>query len=42
VLVTSCTQSQFKRDLKAAGFEVEEIPEATGKREMTRGTKKFE
>lgn len=39
VLVTSCTQGKFKLNLKQAGFEVEEIPEATGKREMTRGIK---
>jgi tRNA U34 5-methylaminomethyl-2-thiouridine-forming methyltransferase MnmC len=39
VLVTPCTQSQFRRDLKEAGFEVEILPEAHGKREMTRGIK---
>lgn len=40
VLVTFCAQGQFKRDLKAAGFEVETLPGAPGKREMTRGIKK--
>ena len=39
VLVTFCAQGQFKRDLKAAGFKVERLPGAPGKREMTRGIK---
>jgi tRNA U34 5-methylaminomethyl-2-thiouridine-forming methyltransferase MnmC len=39
VLVTFCTESQFKRDLKEAGFAVEVLTGAHGKREMTRGTK---
>lgn len=39
ILVTFCAQGQFKRDLKAAGFEVETLPGAPGKREMTRGVK---
>ena len=39
VLVTFCAQGQFKRDLKAAGFTVERLPGAPGKREMTRGVK---
>ncbi|MFO0357780.1 MAG: tRNA (5-methylaminomethyl-2-thiouridine)(34)-methyltransferase MnmD [Sphingobacteriaceae bacterium] len=39
VLVTFCAQGQFKRDLKAAGFTVERLPGAPGKREMTRGRK---
>lgn len=38
-LVTFCAQGQFKRDLKAAGFKVERLPGAPGKREMTRGIK---
>ncbi len=42
VLVTFCAQGQFRRDLKEAGFEVEALPGAPGKREMTRGSKKFE
>jgi tRNA U34 5-methylaminomethyl-2-thiouridine-forming methyltransferase MnmC len=40
ILVTFCAQGQFKRDLKEAGFEVETLPGAPGKREMTRGIKK--
>lgn len=39
VMVTFCAQGQFKRDLKAAGFKVERLPGAPGKREMTRGVK---
>lgn len=40
VLVTYCAQGQFKRDLKAAGFEVERVPGPVGgKREMTRATR---
>ena len=40
VLVTYCASGQFKRDLKAAGFEVERVPGPEGgKREMTRATK---
>jgi tRNA U34 5-methylaminomethyl-2-thiouridine-forming methyltransferase MnmC len=39
ILVTFCAQGQFKRDLKEAGFEVETLPGAPGKREMTRGIK---
>jgi tRNA U34 5-methylaminomethyl-2-thiouridine-forming methyltransferase MnmC len=42
VLVTFCAQTQFKRDLQEAGFEVEILPGAPGKREMTRGTRKEE
>lgn len=38
-MVTFCAQGQFKRDLKAAGFNVERLPGAPGKREMTRGKK---
>lgn len=39
VLVTSCTQSQFKRDLEAVGFIVESLNSSPGKREMTRAIK---
>lgn len=39
VLVTYCAQGQFRRDLKAAGFIIEKLPGAPGKREMTRGLK---
>lgn len=38
-LVTYCAQGQFKRNLKAVGFEVECIPGPPGKREMTRAFK---
>ncbi|MEO9805279.1 MAG: tRNA (5-methylaminomethyl-2-thiouridine)(34)-methyltransferase MnmD [Reichenbachiella sp.] len=40
VFVTYCAQGQFKRDLKLAGFETEELEGPPGKKEMTRGTKK--
>jgi tRNA U34 5-methylaminomethyl-2-thiouridine-forming methyltransferase MnmC len=39
-LVTYCAKGQFKRDLKAAGFEVETLPGPPGKREMVRGVKR--
>jgi tRNA U34 5-methylaminomethyl-2-thiouridine-forming methyltransferase MnmC len=39
VLVTYCAKGQFKRDLKALGFEVEALPGPPGKREMTRAFK---
>ncbi|UXX80350.1 tRNA (5-methylaminomethyl-2-thiouridine)(34)-methyltransferase MnmD [Reichenbachiella carrageenanivorans] len=39
VFVTYCAQGQFKRDLKAVGFETEELDGPPGKKEMTRGTK---
>ena len=39
VLVTYCAQGQFKRNLKALGFEIESLPGPPGKREMTRATK---
>lgn len=35
LLVTYCAQGQFKRNLKALGFEVTSPPGAHGKREMT-------
>ncbi|EAY24605.1 conserved hypothetical protein [Microscilla marina ATCC 23134] len=37
ILVTYCAKGQFKRDLKAAGFELESLPGPHFKREMTRG-----
>ncbi|MFM7643591.1 MAG: tRNA (5-methylaminomethyl-2-thiouridine)(34)-methyltransferase MnmD [Sphingomonadales bacterium] len=39
ILVTYCAQGQFKRDLKAVGFELESLPGPPGKREMTRAYK---
>lgn len=39
VLVTYCSQGQFKRNLKAVGFDVENPAGPPGKREMTRGIK---
>jgi len=39
VLVTYCAQGQFKRNLKAAGFIVENLPGPAGKREITRAIK---
>ena len=36
VLVTYCAKGQVKRDMRAAGFEVERLPGPPGKREMTR------
>ena len=39
ILVTYCAKGSFKRNLKAAGFEVEALPGPPGKREMTRGLK---
>ena len=38
-LVTYCAQGQFKRDLKAVGFQIESLPGPVGKREMTRAIK---
>lgn len=38
-LVTYCAKGQVKRDLKAAGFQVEVLPGPPGKREMTRAQK---
>lgn len=40
LLNTYCAQGQFKRNLKAAGFEVESLQGAMGKREMIRARKK--
>lgn len=39
VLTTYCAQGQFKRNLKAAGFTMEELPGPPNKKEMTRGRK---
>ncbi len=39
VLVTYCAQGQFRRNLRAAGWQVEKLPGPPGKREMTRATK---
>jgi len=36
ILVSYCAQGQFKRDLRALGFEVESLPGPPGKKEMTR------
>jgi len=40
ILVTYCAQGQFKRNLKQAGFVVEELPGPPGKKEMVRAAKK--
>lgn len=39
-LITYCAQGNFRRNLMAAGFEVEKLPGPPGKFEMIRGTKK--
>lgn len=39
VMTTYCAQGQFKRNLKAVGFEVETLPGAMGKKEMVRAKK---
>ena len=39
LLVTYCAQGAYKRNLKAAGFEVERLQGPPGKREMTRAEK---
>lgn len=39
VLVTYCAKGQVKRDMKAAGFTIEELPGPPGKRQMTRALK---
>lgn len=39
ILVTYCAQGQFKRNLKAAGFVVTNLPGPAGKREITRAFK---
>ncbi|MEP0985745.1 tRNA (5-methylaminomethyl-2-thiouridine)(34)-methyltransferase MnmD [Ekhidna sp.] len=40
VLTTYCAQGQFKRNLAEAGFEVETLQGAMGKKEMVRGVSK--
>lgn len=39
MLVTYCAQGQFKRNLKALGFDVQSLSGPPGKREMTRAIK---
>jgi tRNA U34 5-methylaminomethyl-2-thiouridine-forming methyltransferase MnmC len=39
ILVSYCAQGQFKRNLRALGFDLEKLPGALGKGEMTRATK---
>ncbi len=39
MLVTYCAKGKFKRDLKAAGFDVQTLVGPPGKREMVRGMK---
>ncbi len=39
VMVTYCAKGQFKRDLRAIGFEVERLPAPKGRQEMTRAVK---
>lgn len=39
VLVTYCAKGQVRRDMQSAGFSVERLPGAPGKREMLRATK---
>lgn len=38
-LVTYCAKGAVKRNMKAAGFQIEGLPGPPGKREMTRATK---
>jgi tRNA U34 5-methylaminomethyl-2-thiouridine-forming methyltransferase MnmC len=40
VLVTYCSQGQFRRNLKSLGFEIEKLEGPVGKREITRATKR--
>lgn len=40
VFVTYCAKGQVRRDLQAAGYEVERLPGPPGKREMLRGIKR--
>lgn len=42
IFTTYCAKGVFKRNLKAAGFEVEPLPGPPGKREMTRARKPAE
>ncbi len=39
ILVTYCAKGSFKRNLKALGFQLENVPGPPGKREMTRAIK---
>ncbi|WP_258102795.1 tRNA (5-methylaminomethyl-2-thiouridine)(34)-methyltransferase MnmD [Marinoscillum sp. MHG1-6] len=39
IVTTYCAQGQFKRNLKSAGFEIEILPGAMGKKEMVRAHK---
>lgn len=39
ILTTYCAQGQFKRNLKEAGFEIETLKGAMGKKEMVRAMK---
>jgi tRNA U34 5-methylaminomethyl-2-thiouridine-forming methyltransferase MnmC len=39
-LITYCAQGQFKRNLKAIGFEIVPLPGPVGKREITKAIKK--
>lgn len=39
MLVTYCAQGQFRRDLKAVGFDVEKLPGPPGKKEIVRAVK---
>jgi len=39
ILTTYCAQGQFKRNLAAAGFEVQTLKGAMGKKEMVRGVR---
>lgn len=41
ILTCYSAQGQFKRDLKAVGFQVDGLPGAMGKREMIRATKPY-
>jgi tRNA U34 5-methylaminomethyl-2-thiouridine-forming methyltransferase MnmC len=41
IFVTYCAKGQFKRNLKAVGFQVEALAGPPGKREMTKGVKGF-
>jgi tRNA U34 5-methylaminomethyl-2-thiouridine-forming methyltransferase MnmC len=39
ILVTYCAKGSVRRTMKAVGFEIEKLPGAPGKREMTRAIK---
>ncbi len=41
ILTTYCAQGQFKRNLAEAGFTLETLQGAMGKKEMVRGTKTY-